>query len=61
LAIDVFCYRVKKYIGAYVAILGTVDAVVWRGGIAEHGWRIRAQCCADVPQLGILAYPQWPR
>jgi len=53
LAIDVFCYRVKKYIGAYVAVLGTVDAVVWTGGIAENGWQIRAQCCAGLPQLGI--------
>lgn len=58
LAIDVFCYRVKKYIGAYIAVLGTVDAVVWTGGIAEHGWQIRAQCCADLPQLGIALDPQ---
>ena len=53
-----FCYHVKKYIGAYCAVLGTVDAVVWTGGIAEHGWRIRAQCCEGLPQLGIALDPQ---
>lgn len=58
LAIDVFCYRVKKYLGAYVAVLGTVDAIIWTGGIAEHGWQIRAQCCAELPQLGIVLDPQ---
>jgi acetate kinase len=58
LAIDVFCYHVKKYIGAYCAVLGTVDAVVWTGGIGEHGWRIRAQCCDGLPQLGIALDPQ---
>ncbi len=58
LAIDVFCYHVKKYIGAYCAVLGTVHAVVWTGGIAEHGWRIRAQCCEGLPQLGIALDPQ---
>jgi acetate kinase len=58
LAIDVFCYHVKKYIGAYLAVLGTVDAVVWTGGIAEHGWRIRAQCCAGLSDLGIVLDPQ---
>lgn len=53
LAIDLFCYRVKKYIGAYLAVLGTIDAIVWTGGIAEHGWQIRAQCCAGLAPLGI--------
>jgi acetate kinase len=57
LAIDVFCYHVKKYIGAYLAVLGAVDAVVWTGGIAEHGWRIRAQCCEGLSELGIVLDP----
>jgi acetate kinase len=57
LAIDVFCYHVKKYIGAYLAVLGAVDAVVWTGGIAEHGWRIRAQCCEGLSALGIVLDP----
>jgi acetate kinase len=58
LAIDVFCYHVKKYIGAYLAVLGSVDAVVWTGGIAEHGWQIRAQCCEGLSDLGIALDPQ---
>ena len=35
LAIDVFCYRIKKYIGAYSAVLGRVDAIVFTGGITK--------------------------
>jgi len=58
LAIDVFCYRVKKFIGAYLAVLGTVHAIVWTGGIAEHGWQIRAQCCEGLGPLGIDLDPQ---
>lgn len=58
LAIDVFCYRVKKYIGAYLAVLGTVDAIVWTGGIAENGWQIRARCCEGLAPLGIALDPQ---
>jgi acetate kinase len=36
LAIDIFCYRVKKYIGAYSAVLGRVDGIVFTGGIGEE-------------------------
>jgi len=36
LALEVFCYRIKKYIGAYLAVLGSVDAVVFTGGIGEN-------------------------
>ena len=39
LAVDMFCYRVVKYIGAYIAILGGVDALVFSGGIGEHSPR----------------------
>lgn len=54
LAIDVFCYRIKKYIGAYAAALGGLDAVVFTGGIGENAPTIRAGCCADLEQLGIV-------
>jgi acetate kinase len=54
LAIDVFCYRVKKYLGAYAAVLGTLDAVVFTGGIGENAPAIRAQCCDQLAQLGIV-------
>jgi len=40
LAIDIFCYRVRKYIGAYMAVLGRVDAISFTGGIGE-----RARAC----------------
>ncbi len=45
LAIDMFCYRIKKYLGAYSAILGSVDAIVFTGGIGEHAVDVRSQVC----------------
>ncbi len=54
LAIDMFCYRVRKYIGAYVAVLGRVDAVVFTGGIGENASFIRKLCCDGLEMLGIL-------
>jgi len=53
LAIDVFCYRIKKYIGAYAAILDTVDAVVFTGGIGEHSVFMREKICNAVSQIGL--------
>jgi len=53
LAIDIFCYRIKKYIGAYTAVLGTLDAVIFTGGIGENNPAIRRQILSDLPQLGI--------
>ncbi len=52
-AIDVFCYRVKKYIGAYMAVLGQVDAISFTGGIGEHALDVRAQVCSNLEALGI--------
>ena len=57
LAIDVFCYRIKKYIGAYAAVLGVVDAVVFTGGIGENAVRLRSQICSDLTQIGIELDP----
>ncbi len=54
LAIDMFCARVKKYIGAYMAQLNGVQAVVFAGGIGENSSEIRAQICSDLDSLGIL-------
>ena len=54
LAIDMFCYRIKKYIGEYYAVLGTVDAVVFTGGIGENSPDTRNQCCAGLEAMGIL-------
>lgn len=58
LAIDVFCYRVKKYIGAYAAVLGTLDAVVFTGGIGENAVLVRAGICSDLDQIGIRLDPE---
>ena len=57
LAIDIFCYRIRKYIGAYTAVLGTVDAVVFTGGIGENAVSVRRQICTDLTQIGIRLNP----
>jgi acetate kinase len=54
LAIEMFCYRVRKYVGAYLAALGRADAIIFGGGIGEHADRIRARICAGLEQLGIV-------
>jgi acetate kinase len=53
LAIDVFAHRLKKYFGAYLAVLGRCDAVVFTGGIGEHSTLIRARACTGLDGLGI--------
>jgi len=53
LAIDVFCYRIKKYVGAYAAVLDTVDAVVFTGGIGENSVFMREKICDAVTQIGV--------
>ena len=53
LAIDIFCYRVRKYIGAYLATLGGADAIVFAGGIGENASEIRAQICNELGWAGV--------
>ncbi len=53
LAIEMYCYRIKKYIGAYYAALGRVDALVFTGGIGENAADIRSRCCKGLSQIGI--------
>jgi len=53
LAIDMYCYRIRKYIGAYCAVLGGVDALVFTAGIGENAPPIRAQACAGLERFGI--------
>ncbi|MEW6441204.1 MAG: acetate kinase [bacterium] len=53
LALELYCYRIKKYLGAYYAVLGRVDAVVFTGGIGENAAPIRRQCCQGLEGLGI--------
>ncbi len=57
LAIDVFCYRIRKYIGAYAAVLEPLDAVVFTGGIGENAAGLRKQICTGMSQLGIRLDP----
>lgn len=57
LAVEVFCYRVRKYIGAYVAVLGGLDALVFTAGIGERSPEIRRRCCQDLACLGIAVDP----
>jgi acetate kinase len=52
-AFDVFTYRVKKYIGAYAAAMGGVDAVVFTGGIGENSSDVRKASCEGLEFLGI--------
>lgn len=53
LAVDIFCYQVKKYIGAYTAALGGLDILVFSGGIGEHAPVIRSRICAGLAYAGI--------
>ncbi len=54
LAVNMFCYRIKKYIGSYCAILGRVDAIVFTGGIGENSIPIRKRSCEGLESLGIF-------
>lgn len=53
LAFDIFCYRVKKYIGSYIAALGGLDALVFTGGIGENSPDVRKAICENLEYLGI--------
>jgi len=54
LALDIYAQRIKKYIGAYAAEMGGVDAVVFTGGIGEKSDIVRRRVCKDMAFLGIL-------
>jgi acetate kinase len=59
LALEIFSYRAKKYIGAYVAALGRVDGLVFTGGIGEHAAEVRERICAGLEEgLGIGIDPR---
>ncbi len=52
-AFDIFCYRIKKYVGAYAAAMGGLDALVFTGGIGENSAEVRADVCSGLNFLGI--------
>jgi acetate kinase len=53
LAVDVFCYRAHKYLGAYLAVLGGAQAVVFSGGIGENAPAVREKICAGMEWCGL--------
>jgi len=53
LALDVFCYQVKKYIGEYAAAMGGVDAIVFTAGVGENDYHIRNQILENMEFLGV--------
>ena len=53
LAIDLFCYRVKKYLGAYLAAMNGADAVIFAGGIGQNAPEVRRRICTGLDWLGI--------
>lgn len=54
LALDMFCYQIKKYIGAYIAALGGIDALVFTAGIGENDAVVREKVCKNLHFLGIV-------
>ena len=58
LAIEIFCYRARKYIGAFLASMGGADAIVFTGGIGENSPDVRARICAGMEWAGIHLDPQ---
>ncbi|MEQ8435967.1 MAG: acetate kinase [Ilumatobacter fluminis] len=53
LALDVFCHRIVKYVGAYVAVLGGCDALVFTAGIGEHSAEVRRRVCERLGAFGV--------
>ncbi|MGH8775808.1 MAG: hypothetical protein ACRDWI_11730 [Jiangellaceae bacterium] len=53
LALDVYCYRIRKYVGAYCAVLGRVDAAVFTAGVGENDPDVRARSVAGLERMGI--------
>jgi acetate kinase len=58
LAVDMYCYRIRKMIGAYAAVLGGLDTVVFSGGIGEHAPAVRARIARGLAFLGITIDPE---
>jgi acetate kinase len=53
MAVEMFCYQVRKFIGAFAAVLGGLDNLVFTGGIGERAAPVRAQICAGLEYLGV--------
>ncbi|MBO0869743.1 MAG: acetate kinase [Micromonosporaceae bacterium] len=57
LAFDVYCHRIRKYVGAYAAVLGRLDAVTFTAGVGENAAAVRAGALAGLDLLGIAVDP----
>jgi acetate kinase len=57
LAIEIFCYRARKYIGSYLAAMNGADAIVFTGGIGENSQEIRAKICEGLSWHGFKLDP----
>jgi acetate kinase len=57
LAVEAFCYRVRKYIGSYLAAMNGADALIFTGGIGENSPEIRARVCGGLTSLGMALDP----
>ncbi|MCA9832316.1 MAG: acetate kinase [Thermomicrobiales bacterium] len=58
LALDVYCHRLRHYVGAYYAVLGRVDCIIFTAGVGENAAPIRAQTLAGLEHLGIRIDPE---
>lgn len=58
LAIEIFCYRTRKYIGAYLSAMGGADAIVFTGGIGENSPEVRAMICDGLQWMGLKLDPE---
>jgi acetate kinase len=56
-AFDLYCYRIRKYAGAYAAALGHLDALVFTAGIGEHSAVVRADVCDGLERFGVRLDP----
>ncbi len=53
LALNMYAYKVKKYIGSYIAVLNGLDLLIFTGGVGENDHKMRAMICSDMESLGI--------
>ncbi|MEQ6903061.1 acetate/propionate family kinase [Nocardioides sp. YIM 152588] len=57
-ALRVYCHRLRKYVGAYLAVLGGADVITFTAGVGEHDDRVRADALAGLERLGIVLDPE---
>jgi acetate kinase len=58
LAVEIFCYRARKYIGSYLAAMNGADAILFTGGIGENSAKIRSRICDELKWLGVELDPE---